>query len=386
MYKGGTNPTGARTPFLNESQVSKRSYDYQAALGEFGQMRESYGRLKAMHLFCQTFADVLAEAKTVLPEHMHVLQPDDLGPLRWCVRIAGDRGFLFVNNFQDHIAMVDRKDECVTLALPGGDVSFRFALAAGENAVLPFGVLLGNVRLDWATAMPMTHIGDTWFCLAPDGMQPVYCIGGKEYPPLSGEVLRVGGLTIVTLTRTEANGFYLLGGRAYLCDKPLMLDGDTLRAETDDGCVTLREWADGVWQTRTLGEKREPAQANFRNVGIGRYVVDVPQAALRGHKQVLLRVNYVGDIGHAFINGRMINDNFANGAAWDIRLDCYADELAANPLTIYITPTKEHVTVDVSSAMAGRLEKASGLRAELLCAEVMTVDEVELSCSDYQET
>ncbi len=386
MYKGGTNPTGARTPYLNESQVSKRSYDYQAVLGEFGQVRESYGRLKALHLFCQTFADVLAEAKTVLPEHMHDLQPDDLGPLRWCVRVKGDEGFLFVNNFQDHIAMVDRKDECVTLALPGGDVSFRFDIAAGENAVLPFGVMLGNVRLDWATAMPMTHLGDTWFCLVPDGMKPVYCIGGVEYAPEAGEVLHASGLTIVTLTRAEANQFYLLGGKAYLCDKPLMLDGDTLRAETDDGCVTLREWADGAWQSRVLGQKREPVQAAFHKVGTGRYVVDVPQDVLHGHKQVLLRVSYVGDIGHAFINGRMINDNFANGAAWDIRLDCYADELAANPLTIYITPTKEHVTVDVSSAMAGRLEKASGLRAELLWAEVVTVDEVELSCSDNQKT
>ena len=252
-------------------------------LGEFGQVRESCGRLKALHLFCQTFADVLAEAKTVLPEHMRDLQPDDLGPLRWCVRVKGDAGFLFVNNFQDHIAMVDRKDECVTLALPGGDVSFRFDLAAGENAVLPFGVTLGNVRLDWATAMPMTHIGDTWFCLAPDGMKPVYCIGGVEYAPAVGEVLHVNGLTIVTLSRAEANQFYLLGGKAYLCDKPLMLDGSTLRAETDDGCVTLREWADGAWQLRILGEKRELVQATFRKVGIGRYVVDVPQDALHGH-------------------------------------------------------------------------------------------------------
>ena len=376
MYKGGTNPTGARTPYLNESQVSKRSYDYQAALGEFGQVRESYGRLKALHLFCQTFAYVLAEAKTVLPEHMHAIQPDDLGPLRWCVRVKGDEGFLFVNNFQDHIAMVDRRDECVTLALPSGDVTFRFDLAAGENAVLPFGAMLGNVRLDWATAMPMTHIGDAWFCLAPDGMKPVYCIGGVEYTPEAGEVLHVGSLTIVTLSRAEANQFYLLSGRAYLCDKPLVLDGNMLKSETDDGRVTLREWADGAWQPRTLGEKREPVQAAFRKVGIGRYVVDVPKDALRGHKQVLLRVNYVGDIGHAFINGQMISDNFANGAAWDIRLDCYADELAANPLTIYITPTKEHVTVDVSSAMAGRMEKATGLKAELLDAEILPVDEV----------
>ncbi len=375
MYKGGTNPTGARTPYLNESQVSKRSYDYQAALGEFGQVRESYGRLKALHLFCQTFAEDLAEAKTVLPEHMHDLQPDDLSPLRYCVRVKGDTGFLFVNNFQDHISMVDRRDETVKLQLSSGDVTFRFSIAAGENAVLPFGVMLGNTRLDWATAMPMAHTGDTWFCMAPYGMKPVYCIGGTEYAPEAGEVLHVDSLTIVTLTREEANQFYLLGSKAYLCDKPLMLDGDTLRVETDDGLVTLRTWKDGAWQTRILGEKRESVQAAFTQVGIGRYVVDVPQELLRGHKQVLLRLEYTGDIGHAFVNGQMINDNFANGAAWDVRLDCYAEELASNPLVIYITPTKKNVVVD-TSAMAGLQERAEIAATEIFAAGLLVIDEI----------
>lgn len=377
MYKGGTNPTGTCTAYLNEGQVRKISYDYQAALGEFGQVRESYGRLKALHLFCQTFEAELAQTKTVLPEHMHDLQPEDMGPLRYCVRVAGDKGFLFVNNFQDHMELVDRKDEWVKLVLPNGAVDFRFSIAAGENAVLPFGMMLGDVRLDWATAMPMAHIGDTWFCLAPDGMKPVYCIGGIEHAPEAGEVLHVNGLNLITLTRAEANQFFLLGGKAYLCDKPLVLDDDgTLKAETDDGCVTLRPWVDGAWQTCSLGETREPLQADFHRVGIGRYTVAVPREALCGHKQVLLRVEYAGDIGHAFVNGRMISDNFCNGAAWDIRLDHCADQLANEPLTIYITPIKKQVVVDVSSAMAGRMEKASGLTAELFSARIVMVDDI----------
>lgn len=291
---------------------------------------------------------------------------------------GGDTGFLFVNNFQDHIAMIDRREECVTLLLPSGEETFRFSLAAGENAVLPFGLMLGGVRLDWACAMPMTHEGDTWFFMAPDGMKPVYSIGGREYAPRVGESLRVQGLTIVTLTRSEANRFYLLGGRAYLCDKPLMLRGDELLVQTDDGSATLCTWEDGAWRSRTLGTPREPVQAAFRRVGVGRYTVEIPGEALRGHRQVLLRVRYVGDIGHAFIDGRMISDNFANGGAWDIRLDDHADALAAAPLTVYITPVKNHITVDVSSAMAGRMEKASGLKAELLGAEIIPVDEFRL--------
>jgi len=375
MYKGGTNPVGTCTPYLNESQVSKRSYDYQAALGEFGQVRESYGRLKALHLFCRTFEDVLKDAKTVLPEYMNDLAPEDTGPLRWCVRVSGDKGFLFVNNFQDHLETADRTDENITLRLPSGDVTFRFDIASGENAVLPFGVMLGGVRLDMATAMPMAHIGNTWFFMAPDGMKSVYCFGGREYEARPGEMLDCEGLRIVTLSRKEANGFYLLGGKAYLCDQPLMLNGDVLCAETEDGFVSLKEWENGAWKCRNIGEKRERVQACFRKVGVGRYTVDVPGEMLRGHKKALLRVKYVGDIGHAFIGGRMVSDNFANGAEWDVRLDAYAKELDNEPLVIYITPRKAHVTVDVSSAMAGRMEKAEGLTCELFSAEIVRVDE-----------
>ena len=61
MYRGGTTPTGRRTPYLNEGQIPKRSYDYQAAVGEFGQVRESYGRLKAIHMFCGMFSGFLED-------------------------------------------------------------------------------------------------------------------------------------------------------------------------------------------------------------------------------------------------------------------------------------------------------------------------------------
>ena len=44
---------------------------------------------------------------------------------------------------------------------------------------------------------------------------------------------------------------------------------------------------------------------------------------------MLLRVQYSGDIGHAFIDGQMIAGNFANGAVWDIRVDDHAGELDA---------------------------------------------------------
>jgi len=82
-----------------------------------------------------------------------------------------------------------------------------------------------------------------------------------------------------------------------------------------------------------------------------------------GYKEVLLQLDYVGDIGHAFIDGVMISDNFYNGATWDIGLAHHKEALKNHPLCIYITPLKEGVNVNVESVMAGRLEeigKATG--------------------------
>lgn len=345
-------------------------------LGEFGQVRESYGRLRAIHLLCQTFSGLMENTRVVLPDHSADIQPEDLAPLRFSVRVKDDSGFLFVNNFQDHVAMHDRAGEEVCLQLASGDITFRFDIAAGENAILPFNLMLGGEKLRWATAQPLVHLGDTWFFLAPDGMTPAYCFGDETLVPDEHGVARKGALTIVTLTRTQSLGFTIYDGKAYLSDNPLLHSVNGTAVETEDGTAAVSVWANGAWETTALGAKREKISATFRPVGRGRYVVDVPQDMLQGHKQVLLRLRYAGDIGHAFINGHMINDNFCNGAPWDVRLDCYAAELAEHPLTIYITPIKAHVTVDVSSAMAGRMERAEGLTAELFEAEIVAVDEI----------
>ena len=377
MYRGGTTPTGRRTPFLNEGQVPKRSYDYQAPVGEYGQIRESYGRLRAIHLFCRTFTGFLEETRAVPPAHLTALRPDDIGPLRFSARVKGSGGFLFVNNFQDHIETRDRHGDEVALALPDGEVVFRFDIAAGENAILPFGIDLGGVRLDWATAQPMARVGGAWFFLAPDGMAPVYSLDGETVAARVGEAFTRGGVTVVTLSRRDSLGFCVYDGGAWLCEKPLLWDGERLFVELERGGADVFRWSDrdGRFALRARvdsGRGRMPAR--FRAVGTGRYAVEPPEGGLGGHKAVLLRVDYRGDIGHAFVDGRLISDNFSNGAVWDIRVDDEAGALVERPLTLAITPAKADVVVDVS-AMAGLRERVGSQSAELISAEWIMVDD-----------
>jgi hypothetical protein len=117
-----------------------------------------------------------------------------------------------------------------------------------------------------------------------------------------------------------------------------------------------------------------PVPLPWRETGTGRYQVDIPSGALTGHKQVLLRVRYSGDVGHAFAGNELISDHFCNGGVWDIRLDPYARALEQAPLTLYLTPVRKFVTVD-TSAMAGLTERAETSAAELIGAELVTVDD-----------
>ena len=106
VFQGGTNPLGKHGGFLNESQVPKMSYDYQAALGEFGQIRESYLRLNTMHLFCRTFGEELCKMETVLPEGESLISPEDfmegLKDVLLQIRYKGDIGYAFINGEMVH--------------------------------------------------------------------------------------------------------------------------------------------------------------------------------------------------------------------------------------------------------------------------------------------
>src|SRR5208337_3539279 len=141
MYHGGSNPIGRRG-YLNEHIVPRISYDFQAPLGEFGQVRDSWRRLRRLHLFCRDFADQLLPASTALPQGAAAIEAKDTDTLRFAARAAAGRGFLFFNNYQDHVQTRAHPEVAVELLLPSEQMripsSGGFTLKAGVSAIMPF--------------------------------------------------------------------------------------------------------------------------------------------------------------------------------------------------------------------------------------------------------
>lgn len=415
VFQGGTNPKGKHGVFMNESQVPKMSYDYQAALGEFGQVRESYERLKAMHFFCQTFGEDLCTLSTILPEGASKIDAKDLDTLRFALRTDGKRGFLFINNFQDHETDKPKTGETIGIELQDEEIVFdNIGLAAEENCILPFHMDMDGIDLIQAMAQPVTRIKKegrvTYVFLKPEGMPAQFLFAegtsaGQGSNRLmcdenkAAELFHVSkgenAFDLLCLNREMTNQMYLLADQTLLFAKgAVMEDKSGVRFETRAAENTFYSYPQGVFKAGADVQKVAPKDevfdvwnvqttskeltAQVTQTAASKYTISVPERFMDGVKDVILQIRYQGDIGFAFIDGDMINDNFCNGDVWEIGLRTFADRLIEHPVTLSITPLKEGVNVNVESAMAARMESADAYIASLESVEFSPVYEFKI--------
>ena len=424
MYQGGSNPVGKHGTFLNEAQVPKISYDYQACLGEFGQVRESYQRLKTIHSFVSTYEEQLCDMKTYLPEGASQIDPKDLDTLRYAVRSNGESGFLFINNFQDHAKMHPKKDVSVTIEM--GETSYVFhslSLETDENCILPFHFDVEGIELTLASAQPITDLEingrKTYIFMVPDGMHSYFVwedgvnVNGspcKEYMLDPQKEVQLFTITkgekevdILCLSRDFSNQMYVIKDQGLLFTSAAFMErDDAFYLEATEAVMQLKCYPKALCEEYKNAEKIEKTEAlkdsvlgtykitteqvhvdtKIKEVGFYRYAISfdgLKEAFMGEHvKDVRMQIEYRGDIGHAFIDGRMIHDNFCNHDTWEIGLREFASELEQEPMTIYITPLKEGAKVNVESTMAARMEEVDETFAELRKVSMVPVYEVRL--------
>ncbi len=168
MFHGGTNPDGKLTT-LQESQatdypndVPVKSYDFQAPLGEFGQMNGSFLELKVLHQFVNDFGADLAPMTAVLPDVVPT-GPRDTTTLRVSARTAGDHGFVFFNDYLRAYPLPERHGVQVRLMLPSETIlvpSAPIAIPSQSSFFWPVNFEMNGALLKYATAQPLARISD----------------------------------------------------------------------------------------------------------------------------------------------------------------------------------------------------------------------------------
>lgn len=235
MYHGGSNPVGANTTF-QESKATNYpndypiiNYDFQAPLGQYGQVRPSYRSFKVLHSFLNDFGDRLVQYNTSFADKQ-ATDPVDSTTLRFAVRSKGKRGFVFVSNFQRQLKMKDHKVK-FDLKL-NADQHLRFpenkmTIPSGTQAILPFNMDIEGANLRFATVQPLMVLTGkipTYVFFAPDGISPEYVfdkVGLQKVTSIAATVaerkesylidaLKAGTNSLTTLTFNSGKQVYIL--------------------------------------------------------------------------------------------------------------------------------------------------------------------------------
>lgn len=171
MYHGGTNKIGKKSTF-NESKATGYpndyailSYDFQAPLSEYGEVREQYRLLNMLHMFAADFGDILAPMERVGAETD--VKKHDNSSLRYSMRTDGKGGFVYVNHYQ----RLQPLDDVSGAVISTGNVEFPPIDVKGDIAFfMPFLLSLSakpggmpEAILEYATAQPLCRIDNTYF-------------------------------------------------------------------------------------------------------------------------------------------------------------------------------------------------------------------------------
>ncbi len=282
MYHGGTNPGRG----LQETQasaypndVAELGYDFRAPLGQYGQVRESYGRLRTLHTFLAAFGADLALTQTVVGDST---DPADLARLRIAARTTGDSGFVFVNNHCRHHPLPDFPDVQLSVTLADGGTQVLptapIMVPSGAYFVWPLNQRLGAARLRHATVQPLTRWTEggrtTWVGFVTPGIPAQLCFEAdsvRAMPrpehtrvsvegaaltlhvasgcalPLVLELTDAEGIAhrVVLLSQAQADACsrQRIAGRErlLLCDAALHVEGDTV-VVLGSGAAEVRAW------------------------------------------------------------------------------------------------------------------------------------------------
>jgi hypothetical protein len=431
VFHGGSNPKGKKTTFLNENATPKISYDYQAPIGEFGQIRESYKRLKRQHYFYETVAETFCKTKTVLPYDTKEMDPYDIETVRFAVRAHQDSGFVFINNYQDHVETKDQKDFAITVNLENEEIRFpktgSMSFAKDECCILPFNLDLQGLNLIYSTTQFLTsieHDGETYFFFfTPKGMNGEYYFESDNIQEItvdngniisdkntlirvSDDVLSLVDITlkagrrlhVCTLTHQQSLNFwkfqYKRKEQVFITNATLLVDEEKIRLESEGiETVEIKSFPGFNAPIKIAGEeiscrnnglfKEYKKTISVTHSGLEVKMVNQNKAMIHFQpeafddvKELLLQIEYVGDIGYAFIDGELIHDNFCNNNTWEIGLHQHEQDLLAKGMYIYISPLKEGSFVQSDSPMAARAEVINKQIAEIKSIKATAIREL----------
>jgi hypothetical protein len=327
-----------------------KSYDFNAPIGEFGQINPHYFWLRRLHLFLHDFGSSLATMPAFIPTN-HVTKKSDTETLRWSVRSDGNSGYVFVNNYQRLQPMPAKTNVQFKLNLPSGELIFPqkpVTIPAESFFFWPFNMNLDGAKLIYATARPVCRHGNTFFFAEIPGVPAEFVFEPKslESSPAEFRGLKPDRKRPINLKSASGQQIqiFLLNDVDSLAlqkiDDKVSLEAPLKFSKKEVEATSLRP--DGLAREIPLVGKSQIAAAplddDFTNAAV--WQIKLP-SKIDLAKNQLLRISYIGDVARLTLNGKLIADNFYTGREFDLGLQRYAPEIFTGDLRLEILPLRQ---------------------------------------------
>lgn len=319
MYHGGTNKIGELSTF-NETKATGYpndypilSYDFQAPLSEYGEVREQYGLLNMLHMFVNDFGEEFAPMIAV--DSANSVEADDTNSLRYGMRTNGKSGFVFVNHYQRLTELADIENTVIS----AGNVEFPPIDVKGEvSFFMPFNMKMGDSVLEYATAQPLCKCDDTYFF--------------AEIPNIKAEYkFSKGSANIVTVPFENAKYMRKLNGTVYIGGGCNLYEENGQIHSVEDGEYICQKWNGSEFETLKIVQSAKQSNVEITGVENAPFEPKYKEELCIGGERELTwkkinvdggygfaEIDYVGDVAQIYADGELVADDYYYGKTWRV--------------------------------------------------------------------
>lgn len=319
MYHGGTNKIGELSTF-NETKATGYpndypilSYDFQAPLSEYGEVREQYGLLNMLHMFVNDFGEEFAPMIAV--DSGNTVAADDTNSLRYGMRTNGKSGFVFVNHYQRLTELADIENAVISAE----NVEFPPIDVKGEvSFFMPFNMKMGDSVLEYATAQPLCKCDDTYFF--------------AEIPNIKAEYkFSKGSANIVTVPFENAKYMRKLNGTVYIGGGCNLYEENGQIRSVEDGEYICQKWNGSEFETIKIGQSAKQSNVEITGVENAPFEPKYKEELCIGGERKLTwkkiyvdggygfaEIDYVGDVAQIYADGELVADDYYYGKTWRV--------------------------------------------------------------------
>lgn len=319
MYHGGTNKIGELSTF-NETKATGYpndypilSYDFQAPLSEYGEVREQYGLLNMLHMFVNNFGEEFAPMIAV--DSGNTVAADDTNSLRYGMRTNGKSGFVFVNHYQRLTELADIENAVISAE----NVEFPPIDVKGEvSFFMPFNMKMGDSVLEYATAQPLCKCGETYFF--------------AEIPNIKAEYkFSKGSANIVTVPFENAKYMRKLNGTVYIGGGCNLYEENGQIHSVEDGEYICQKWNGSEFETVKIGQSAKQSNVEITGVENAPFEPKYKEELCIGGERELTwkkinvdggygfaEIDYVGDVAQIYADGELVADDYYYGKTWRV--------------------------------------------------------------------